>query len=345
MKRIGILAAAVLLGFAQSARDGYRSAYRAWHQADPNLERDSAAPPPALAGRIDSVAALAARYGAVRTSFLKQRTSEQEQSLAWLDAPSTAQPDLARGVRENVTGQTALVKRGLDTFARDSDPAIQRLKSMLDRENLALVGLAKAVADREAAAEGVRAALTAAEAARLKASNSNHDLIGAMKVASEGADRESVAWAEYYRKLADAARMEVAPPPVTTTAPPARPLVTIQVARYSGAWTFPSAGLYHGPQPEFVDMVVREENGLAHGTLAARFKLPAGSKDDPVVRFSFSGDFKSARNQVFSLETSDGSKGTIELIPGPAFNLLEINFLIDAKPGSVGRGNVVLIKK
>ena len=81
--------------------------------------------------------------------------------------------------------------------------------------------------------------------------------------------------------------------------------------------------------------MVREENGRASGTLTARFKMPPGSTGDPVVKFEFTGEFNSARNQVFNLTTSDGAKGTIELIPGPAFNLLEVNFQTEAKPGKI----------
>jgi hypothetical protein len=43
--------------------------------------------------------------------------------------------------------------------------------------------------------------------------------------------------------------------------------------------------------------------------------------------------------------TSDGANGTIELIPGSAFNLLEVNFTTDPRPGKVRQGNVVLVKK
>jgi hypothetical protein len=64
-----------------------------------------------------------------------------------------------------------------------------------------------------------------------------------------------------------------------------------------------------------------------------------------VVHFDFSGDFRNTRNQVFELQTSDGSKGRIELIPSTAINLLEINFLIEAKPGAIRQANVVLVKK
>ena len=40
MKRGAMLAVVMLCASAQTARDGYRAAYRAWRQADPNLERE-----------------------------------------------------------------------------------------------------------------------------------------------------------------------------------------------------------------------------------------------------------------------------------------------------------------
>ena len=138
--------------------------------------------------------------------------------------------------------------------------------------------------------------------------------------------------------------------PVKDEAPAPRavkPTITpLSLLRYTGAWVFPSTnGLYHGPQPEVIDLVVREDNGHASGTLLARFKLPPGSPGDPELRLDFAGDFKNTRNQTFALETSEGAMGSIELIPGPAFNLLEVNFQTEMKPGKVRQANFMLIKK
>ena len=64
-----------------------------------------------------------------------------------------------------------------------------------------------------------------------------------------------------------------------------------------------------------------------------------------MLRFEFGGEFTSTVRQSFPLETSDGAKGTIDLIPGPAFNLLEVNVQIAANPGKIRQANAVLIKK
>jgi hypothetical protein len=91
--------------------------------------------------------------------------------------------------------------------------------------------------------------------------------------------------------------------------------------------------------------VVHEENGHAMGTVYARFKLPKGSTGDPVLRFNFSGDFRATRNQTFALETSEGAKGTIDLIPAGPFNVLEVNFETEVKPGKIHQGDMLLVKQ
>ncbi len=92
-------------------------------------------------------------------------------------------------------------------------------------------------------------------------------------------------------------------------------------------------------------MTVNETGGHVQGTLSARFKLPPGSTNDPAVLFSFSGDFNNTYTQVFNLTTNAGAKGTVELIPGPAFNLLEVNFQIEPSPGKIHQGNFLLVKQ
>src|SRR5262245_32549744 len=89
--RIGgrlITAAAVLvLGAAlsaQSGRDAYRDAFKAWRQVDPGLERD-AATNPNLSARTGAAAAAAARYTAARSAYLRAKAAEANQSLEWLN--------------------------------------------------------------------------------------------------------------------------------------------------------------------------------------------------------------------------------------------------------------------
>jgi hypothetical protein len=63
------------------------------------------------------------------------------------------------------------------------------------------------------------------------------------------------------------------------------------------------------------------------------------------MRFQFSGPVRAGRTQAFNMETADGLKGTIELIPGPNPNLLELNFQTNPENGNGDSGNMILIKK
>jgi hypothetical protein len=108
--------------------------------------------------------------------------------------------------------------------------------------------------------------------------------------------------------------------------------------------------IFTGDEPEFVDLLIREENGQLTGSLYARFKIPRGAARDPVLRFDFAGPVTSARTQMLALKTPDGAGGTLELIPGPATNLLEITWQLNASApvkdlAQVRQGDVILVKK
>jgi hypothetical protein len=179
--------------------------------------------------------------------------------------------------------------------------------------------------------------------------------------------QEAAAWAAYYPELIDASRVPapaVAAPSTTdaqnlqsqaaraitsASAAPAsvRPpsITTLPLSRYVGIWAYQAGEKFFGPQPEFVDVAVHEENGHASGTFYARFKLPRGSTDDPVVRFEFSGDFTPDRIQSFKLMTNDGLMGSVDLQPGGPFNVLEVTFNTEIKPGKIHQGDVLLVKQ
>ena len=57
---------------AQSTRDDYRAAYRAWREAEPNLEFDAATAGEALAPRASHAASEEAKYGAARSAYLRK---------------------------------------------------------------------------------------------------------------------------------------------------------------------------------------------------------------------------------------------------------------------------------
>jgi hypothetical protein len=355
MRNVAFLGALITLSMtAQPSRDAYRNAYKAWRQADANLEQDAGAGGAAPAQRAGQAATEAAKYGVERSAFLLDLADEQGQKLAWLENAAAAEtpPDFTAPLREFVSAESAAVGRNIDTFASDPDKGIQQLRQALQRERAALASLSAAVTEQQKAAKAAGDAGAAAETARIKTVSQYKDLVAGLKQASEQVDREAGEWQDYYRKLAENVRGIASETPAagSIVAPPMRSLMPsitpVPLPRYVGEWTFPGPnGLYHGPQPEFLDLVVHEEKGHAEGTVVARFKLPPGSTENPVVRFDFSGDFKNVRKQVFNLTTSDGAKGTIELIPGPAFNLIEVNFQTEPRPGRVRQGNVVLVKK
>jgi hypothetical protein len=345
MRRIACLVLVLWCAFGQASRDDYRTAYREWREADPALERDASSGREDLAARAAKVASGAAKFGSARAAFLQQTSADQQQKLAWLetppDAPSALTPD---GAGTLIAAESRAVRRTMDTFAGDSDRGIRQVQGILARENTAVDALALAVDKRKRAADAVKAANSAAAESQLKAADEYQGLLADFKQSAEDSDKVMAAWARYYTELATAARaVSPAPTPVYAPSPPITPLPLV---RYTGAWSFPpTGGMYHGAQPEVVDMVVHAEGGHAEGTLVARFKLPPGSSGDPVLKFDFSGEFKNTRTQVFTLTTSEGANGTIELIPGSAFNLLEVNFQTDPKPGKVRQGNLVLLKK
>jgi len=357
MKRNAVLLIVLACAFAQTSRDAYRQAYREWRQSDPNLEAEAGAAGAALAPRAEQVAGAAAKYGAARAEFLQQAASAEEQRLAWLETPPDAPSAMIdQNALSMVTSESRAVKRTADSLAADPDPGIKQLRTMLERENASAVALGAAIEQRRRAADDVKSANASVAGSQMKAVDRYHAIEQDMRQAGGSSGAESVAWAEYYVSLASGARGASAAPPAAApvTAPTAvapappsvAPVAPLPLVRYTGAWTYPATGgLFHGSEPEFADLVVHENNGKADGTLFARFKLPPGSSGDPVLRFDFSGEFHNTRNQVFVLETSDGAHGTIQLIPGPAFNLLEVNFQTDPRPGKVHQGNFVLVKK
>ena len=129
-----------------------------------------------------------------------------------------------------------------------------------------------------------------------------------------------------------------------TPAPPAPIVRPPTPSRYAGGWSYPlNNGLFHGSQPEIVEVTIQESNGRLTGSAYARFRVP--NERPRSMRFQFSGPVRAGRTQAFNMETADGLKGTIELIPGPNPNLLELNFQTNPENGNGDSGNMILIKK
>ena len=358
MKSTALFLAAILC-LAQTARDDYRQAYRAWLDTDPKLEREAAAGGAAIAQRADRMAAVAAQCATALKVWLEGVAQDQEQQVASLRSSArNPEPPFTSTSADTqfVTAETASVTRTMGAFARSPDKGLQQLRESLARDRAALDALGVAIAERHKAAELADTAAQTMEEVRTKALDPSQALLDGARNAAAETTREAAAWAEYYRKIGEGAEgvatpITVAPPgvpPAVLNNPiPAPPSITpVPLVRYIGAWSYPQTnGLYHGAQPEVVEVLVTEESGQLKGTISGRFKLPPGSSGDPIVRFDFSGPLQPTRNQVLNLVSSDGTKGTIELIPGPAFNLLEVNFHTEPKPGKIHQADVVLLKK
>jgi hypothetical protein len=376
---VALAALAALMVFAQSAReasrDAYRAAYQAWHEVDPNLEHDAATASEPIGAQADRVAAEAAHYYAERRAFLDRFSHETAQKLGAGNFVATQSAMVRKGIdnfagdpdkgiqqvrmmltRENI----ALIALGASQVERDkataeADAALAAVEqawhkaSDLDRE--AAAGFAKPLAslDQEAPA-WVGYYRTFSDAARAATSDTGRVISDLSSGVTSGTTLPATADASQ-RAGSDASRVAT---PDTDPATPSRPaepsvrpaITPVPLIRYTGDWQYPLAdGFYHGPQPEFIDLEVREEDGHCTGQMVARFKLPAGNNDDPILRFEFKGDFQNTRGQRFTLVTGDGAQGTIDLIPGPAFNLLEINVQIAARPGKIHQANMLLVKK
>jgi hypothetical protein len=356
---------------AQNGRAAKQEAYRHWRETDPNLERDATSAGATLGARADKVAAEAAKYFELRKAYLESRAADLRRGVSLLE-PVNLTPDAPPNLDRFLSMQDSILRSSIDTVAHDPDRAIQQLRASLERERAALAAIGTALKDSQKTQEAAVQTSRAVEEARAKTAEEYQKLAASLQQSEQLAEKSGADWAAYYRALSDAARGATAPvtssgpplpsagreptalqpaPPAASnaaaaTAPAARPMPPVPLARYVGAWTYPMIGAhYHGAQPESADLVVREENGKVSGSLSARFRLPAGSTDNPVVRFDFTGTFGSSRLQRFAVTTNAGAAGTLELIPGPAFNLLEVNFSTDAKPGTIHQGNFLLIKQ
>lgn len=359
MKRVCLLALIAALCLAQRSRDDYRAAYRAWREADPNLEQEAVEGDAPIGQRADRLAAAAVKFGGARKVFLEDVAEDQAHQVSWLEGAALGPESPAISTTSEaqfVTAETAAVTRTIDTFSSDPDKGIQKLKQALERERATLDALNVAIAERSKPAQAVHALTETIEQARGKALDQSQVMLAGLKDAATGTMHESAAWAEYYRKIGEGAQGPAVPitevPPgveaVTVNNPvPAPPTVTpLPLARYVGEWRSPPTdAVFHGAEPDSIAVVIRADQGQAAGTFVGRFKVAPGSNVDPMLRFDFSGDFQSTPNQVFNLVTKEGVKGKVEIIPGSAFNLLEVKFKTEPNPGKLDEADVVLVKQ
>ena len=72
-------------------------------------------------------------------------------------------------------------------------------------------------------------------------------------------------------------------------------------------------------------------------------QVPPGGTIESSVRINFEGPFQNTRNQSFAMTGANGAKGTIELIPGSVFNMLEVNYRFEGAPPR--QGDFLVVKK
>jgi len=367
MKPLPVVAALLLVlgsALAQSPRDEYRRSYQAWRQTEPTLESEAAAGD--LAARVQRASTAARAYVAARIEFLDGISREASDQLKGIQGLNAAPGPLAGPspeVQTLVTSASETVTRVADSFGTAADPGIRQLRTSLQQERTTLDVLSQALANTRRMMGTATVAGIDVDAARQDLLRTYQGIVTARSLSADQMRKSGAAWDTYYQVLANPpatgstngpapakpvspANGAAAPPPAPDTEVVRQPTITpLPLLRYTGGWMFPTGGISHGMQPDSVDLTVREENGHVTGIFSARFRIPAGNPTDPVVLFNFEGNLTANRNQVFNLRTGEGATGTIELIPGPAFNLLEVNFQTEMRPNRVRSGNFLLVKK
>ncbi|MEO8097048.1 MAG: hypothetical protein ABI811_05060 [Acidobacteriota bacterium] len=360
---------------AQTPRDAYRAAHQAWRQADPLLENKAGTPAPEFPVDVQRSADAAKSFATARTAFLASNAELSPAQQQWA-AETIVRPQLllAASAEEQrmLANATQFLSTAVTNFAAVRDPAIQQVRQAMERERAAIAALTEAMSAR-------RKSLDEATGADQDAARAHDAAVKALLAGStaraqitDQLRREAAGWETYYNLLLEGATLgsrtsstparagtaTVAgnlpgpnlpgpnlPAPAKPAAQPRSQGNPSAAARFTGAWMYAPRGAFFGAQPETIDLNVSEENGRVTGTLRGRFVVPAGSGGDPAVQFTFSGELQTTRNQTFPLQTADGTAGTVELIPGGAFNLLEVNFQMAARTNKIRTANFVLVKK
>jgi len=350
--------------WAQAGRDSYRVPYQAWRQTAPALEQDAATPTATFATQVQASTQAMQAYLQARAAFITTPLAASVEQAKWLGQPFARAEALLTSpteVQQLLAVTAAKVATSINSYpANDKDLVIRQLRQALERERAALRALTDTITTHKSSITELIDLTDVAEVERGFASQALSSATGRRGQIAAHIQREATDWAEYYRNLGEGAAAggrttgpiaptitSIAGAPNPAPAKITRPAANGQLplSRYTGEWMFPSKGLFYGPQPEAVELAVQENNGRITGTLTARFAMVAGSRENPTLTLEFQGPVLQAKTQTFPLQTNDGASGTIELIPGSAFNLLEVNIQIEARPNKVGSTNFVLVKR
>lgn len=366
MKRANLIVTLLAIGapvWAQANRDAYRLPYKTWRETAPQLEQDAGSPSAEFAPRADASSKAAQDYFNARAGFLAVPADQ----LRWAQTP-LAKPGSVIDTRPEVQRLLSVASDYLTktsgTFAGVKDPAIQQVRQAMERERAALTALTESINGRKAALEKVTEFTEDADALRAGVAQSLTIAAAGRARLAEAYRKEGAQWAAYYRDLIDGALARPAATatpttsaatgpaaPAPTPSAPAKPAPVqrtagqFPLARYTGEWMFPNRGLYYGAQPESIELIVNEKDGRLSGTFSGRFILSPGNASDPVLRFTFDGPIQNGRSQTLAVKTESGATGTLELIPGSAFNLLEVTFETGPSINKIRSGNFVLLKR
>ena len=352
-----ILTAAPLL--AQANRESYRVPYQAWRDAAPTLEQDAATPNPEFAARVQATAQAAEKFLAARADYINAARADATTQTDWASKPlvhSEAMLTPRAEVQTMLTRANEFLNTTIGNFANVKDPAIQQVRQAMERERAALTALNQTLTARQPLLRDLTDNTSDADALRATVSQALKNASATREQLALHVRNEATAWTTYYRDLAEGAA-STARTSSNSGSPtsPAKPTALVQraspagqtpLSRYVGAWSYPARnGIFLGVQPQTVELLVREDGGKLTGTLVAKFLIPAGTSGDSNLRFDFQGPIQQTRKQTFPLMTPEGVTGTIELIPGSAINLLEVNFQTGANGNKFRTANFVLLKR
>ncbi|MEO5923077.1 MAG: hypothetical protein ABIR70_04550 [Bryobacteraceae bacterium] len=349
MRTLRLLPFALLASgaWAQATHDSYWLPYQAWRQVAPALEQDAAAPTATFPDQVRKTGEAAQSYFDARVAnYLNPHTGAAEQAawgtrpLATADSLLTLPPE----VQQLLAVAAAKAGTSVNSFAADDkDPVIRRMRQALERERATLRALIDSFATAKAPLTEMIDASDNAEIQRALVGQALSSAVARRTQLAEHVKREAADWTTYYKDLLEGATANGRTSTTSAAPSPApakiiRPAANGQVllTRYIGEWIFPNKGLYYGPQPETVELVVQESNGNLRGTLTAKFITPLAS-----LQFEFQGPVQPGKTQTFPVSTG----GTVEFIPGSAFNLLEVNYQTPQATSSVSTANFVLVKR
>jgi hypothetical protein len=337
----------------------------AWLEASANLERDASSPSANFAARVEASTKAVRTYYETLTSTYAPSAADSEQVL-WM-VRGLSHPEVLLGARpemQRLLESTAqYLTSSIATFSREKDASIQQVRQAMERERAALKALTDAIDARTTPVREVAEVSDIAETLRASIARAQGAASTTRSQLTENVQTEARGWDNYYRDMAEGAAGFVAPsvssaatPSATSgtststlVVPPAKPIArpsnvptgALALPRYAGSWAYTPIGTapsqFFGPVPKSVTLTVTEADGKLVGTLQATFTKASYSLD-----VQFGDTMQPARVQRFATESPVGP-AIVELIPGPAFNLLELN--VRAEQLSDPLVNVMLVKQ